>query len=235
MKKHLPFLFISALLFSGCGQARSYAPAVISSSRLNVSSVPVQSVQNHIDEISSAISSVESEIVSETSSAISSAVNTQESSAVSSEAASSQVSSVVSSVSSAISSTAASSKTTSSQQSTAENTVLSSSSFIASSESPVSSTITNGQDIQVISLTSPIVRGQNASITIQGTPGVEYTINVIYKSGPSTAKGLEPKIAGQDGLVTWSWKISPQTTPGTWNIEITGGGASITVPFIVTE
>ncbi|HPF55090.1 MAG TPA: hypothetical protein PLV03_00990 [Clostridiales bacterium] len=132
-------------------------------------------------------------------------------------------------------STVTSSKMTSSQQSAAENSVLSSSSFTASSESPVSSTVTNVQDIQIISLTSPIVHGQDATITIKGTPGVKYTIQVIYKSGASEASGLEPKTAGSNGMVTWSWKVSSRTTPGTWSIEIAGGGASVTVPFVVTE
>lgn len=95
--------------------------------------------------------------------------------------------------------------------------------------------ITSGQGLEVISLTSPIVRGQDASVTVKGKPDVEYTIKVIYKSGPSTAKGLEPKISERDGAVTWRWKVSAKTTAGDWHIEISGGGAEISLPFVVTE
>ena len=87
----------------------------------------------------------------------------------------------------------------------------------------------------MLSLTSPIVRGQDASITIKGKPGIKYTIKVIYKSGASEASGLEPKNAESDGTVTWTWKVGARTTAGDWRIEVSGDGASVTVPFVVTE
>jgi len=48
--------------------------------------------------------------------------------------------------------------------------------------------------INVVSLTSPISRGSQASITINTAPNVLCTIAVYYKSGKSEAQGLEPKI-----------------------------------------
>ena len=44
--------------------------------------------------------------------------------------------------------------------------------------------------LQVISVTSPVTHGANATLTAKTTPGAHCTITVNYKSGPSTASGL---------------------------------------------
>lgn len=61
--------------------------------------------------------------------------------------------------------------------------------------------------IEVVSLTSPISRGAQASITIKTAPNVQCSITVYYKSGASKAKGLEPKNSDENGNCTWSWKV----------------------------
>ena len=224
----LLLLLLCSLLLSACGQAgSSYSPTIITSSRISISSDTDSIVENPVEELSSAVTSAVSPIFSETSSANSSAASSHPTSA-SSKATSSEINSVPSSSSFAESSLATSSKPDSSQQSSTANSAISS----VKSSMPA---ISIGQDLEVTSLTSPIVRGQTASITVKGKPDVEYTIKVIYKSGPSTAKGLEPKISELNGLVTWSWKVSSRTTAGDWSIEVSGDGSSITVPFVVTE
>lgn len=76
-------------------------------------------------------------------------------------------------------------------------------------------------DLTVVSVTSPVKAGSYASVTIRTTPGAYCTITVYYPSGPSTASGLEPKTAGQNGIVTWTWKVGTRTTPGRHRIVIT--------------
>ena len=77
-------------------------------------------------------------------------------------------------------------------------------------------------------------RGEIASVTVQGVPGVEYTITVWYSSGKSSAKGLEPKAAGSDGRVSWSWKIGPNTKPSeSYRITVSGGGQTANFSFSV--
>lgn len=92
--------------------------------------------------------------------------------------------------------------------------------------------------IAVSSLSSPIQRGSNASISIQTSPGANCSISVIYKSGPSNAAGLGPQIANGNGIITWSWKVGTKTTPGTWSIHVScnqgGNSSTISVPFEVT-
>jgi len=90
--------------------------------------------------------------------------------------------------------------------------------------------------INVVSLTSPISRGSQASITINTAPNVLCTIAVYYKSGQSEAQGLEPKNSDGNGNCTWSWKVGNRTTPGEWKIVITAEGAGQTETyFTVTE
>jgi hypothetical protein len=78
--------------------------------------------------------------------------------------------------------------------------------------------------LKVISLTSPVDPGDYATIVVQGKAGKQYSIVVYYKSGPSTAAGLEPKIADASGQVSWTWKIGTRTSAGSWKITISGDG-----------
>lgn len=91
--------------------------------------------------------------------------------------------------------------------------------------------------IQIISLTSPIDPGAEATLTAKTVPGASCTITVYHKSGPSEAQGLEPKTAGANGMVSWTWKVGASTTPGTWRIVVTAtiNGQTYTqeIPFIV--
>jgi len=70
-------------------------------------------------------------------------------------------------------------------------------------------------------LTSPVRRGAGRGPHHQDHPGSGLHITVKYKSGPSHAAGLDPQTAGDDGTVTWSWKVGSSTTPGTWSIVVT--------------
>ena len=89
-------------------------------------------------------------------------------------------------------------------------------------------------ELSVIFLTSPVSPNENATITIKGTPGEEYSITVYYKSGPSKADGLDDKIADADGEVSWTWKIGPRTSAGDWEILISGDAESIS-EYITVE
>lgn len=91
--------------------------------------------------------------------------------------------------------------------------------------------------INVITLSSPTQKGDNASLAITTSPGANCSIKVIYKSGPSNAAGLGSKTADQSGNVSWSWKVGSKTTSGVWNINVTcqanGKSVSQNIPFEV--
>ena len=88
--------------------------------------------------------------------------------------------------------------------------------------------------IVVTYLTDKVKRGNRATLSVSGTPGVTYSIAVYYSSTVSTAKGLEPKSADGDGNVTWSWNVGSRTKPGEHRIVISGGGERITLYFTTT-
>jgi len=91
--------------------------------------------------------------------------------------------------------------------------------------------------IEVVSLTSPIRPGANASLTIRTAPSAPCTITVYYKSGASQAAGLGPQNANAEGLATWRWKVGTRTTPGLWRIVVTaaanGQRSTLEIPFEV--
>ena len=90
------------------------------------------------------------------------------------------------------------------------------------------------QVLKVLSWTNVVHRNEDAMVTIQGKPGVEYDIDVYYSSGISKAEGLENKNADDDGFVTWVWHVGGKTKAGTYKIVITGGGETLTFEFTVT-
>jgi competence protein ComEC len=74
--------------------------------------------------------------------------------------------------------------------------------------------------LQILSVSSPVVPGGDASVRIRTSPGASAQIKVFTKSGVSQAKGLEDAVADKDGYVIWNWKVGSSTAEGTWRIEV---------------
>jgi len=68
-------------------------------------------------------------------------------------------------------------------------------------------------------------RGANATALVKTTPNTSCTIEVDYKSGPSTAQGLGPKTSSATGAVSWTWVVGTRTTTGDWPVVVTCGAA----------
>ncbi len=79
------------------------------------------------------------------------------------------------------------------------------------------------KSFSLVSFTDVVFSGDLASIEIRGKPNTKYSIDVYYKSGKSTAKGLEDKISSSDGLVSFSWTVGSQVTPGIYDVVISDG------------
>ena len=101
-------------------------------------------------------------------------------------------------------------------------------------ESSEEESVSEEVEISLVSITSPISAGSTASITVQGEPDTDYSITVMYSSGPSSADGLETKTSDSDGVVSWSWKIGTRTKEGTYRISISGGGKSFSTSIEIT-
>jgi hypothetical protein len=83
-----------------------------------------------------------------------------------------------------------------------------------------------GAVIHLVSLTSPVKAGSDATVTARVLPrGVRCSITVTYKSGPSHASGLSPRRPSRTGRVTWTWEVGPSTTSGRWPIVVSCGSA----------
>jgi len=82
---------------------------------------------------------------------------------------------------------------------------------------------------QVVSVTSPVSPGADVTLIAKTIPGAQCTITVNYKSGPSTASGLETKMADSSGNVSWTWAVGKSTTAGIWPIVITATSQGNTV------
>ena len=74
--------------------------------------------------------------------------------------------------------------------------------------------------VTVTKRTTAAARNTTASVTIKTTKGAECGIDVQYKSGSSTATGLEAKTANSKGVITWKWLVGRRTTKGRVPISI---------------
>lgn len=90
-------------------------------------------------------------------------------------------------------------------------------------------------NINLVSLTSPISRGSDVTVSIKGLPNTTYDIEVIYSSGESKASGLEDKTSDSEGNVSWTFKVSSNVKPGTYEVKITDGSSNASYSLEVTE
>jgi hypothetical protein len=79
------------------------------------------------------------------------------------------------------------------------------------------------QKIQIIGIEPvPVRPGRKARLIVKTDPGGAVSLSIEYKSGTSKAKHLGDATAGEDGIVAWEWLVSGNTTPGTWELFVTG-------------
>ena len=98
-----------------------------------------------------------------------------------------------------------------------------------------SSSSAAASNINLVSLTSPISRGSDVTVSIKGLPNTTYDIDVIYSSGESKASGLEDKTSDSEGNVSWTFKVSSNVKPGTYEVKITDGEDSASYSLEVND
>jgi hypothetical protein len=69
-------------------------------------------------------------------------------------------------------------------------------------------------------------RGSYVTLQVKTSANKSCSIEVVYKSGPSTAAGLGSKVSNSAGNVSWTWKVGTNTTRGSWPIYVTCGNGS---------
>ena len=102
-------------------------------------------------------------------------------------------------------------------------------------ESSSDSSLVINSNISLVSLDSPVSRGNDVTVSIKGLPNTNYDIDVIYSSGPSKASGLEDKISDSEGNVSWTFKVSSNVKPGTYEVKISDGKDSASYSLEVRD
>jgi hypothetical protein len=88
--------------------------------------------------------------------------------------------------------------------------------------------------IVLVSLTTPIKKGADASLIIQTAPNAGCFLTYVEPSGVvSTAEGLGKKIADGTGLCRWDWKISPTTSAGTGRLSVAAKGPAASFDIVI--
>ena len=72
----------------------------------------------------------------------------------------------------------------------------------------------------LVALISPVRVGHDARITVQTAPDVECMLVLYYRSSAGDIDLSIPKRADRRGLVTWTWRVSPDAAPGTWPLIV---------------
>lgn len=98
-----------------------------------------------------------------------------------------------------------------------------------------SSPRTTSSNINLVSLESPVSKGSDVTVSIKGLPNTTYDIDVIYSSGASKASGLEDKTSDSEGNVSWTFKVSSNVKPGTYEVKISDGKDSASYSLEVTD
>ena len=103
------------------------------------------------------------------------------------------------------------------------------------SSSDSNSNSTSNSNINLVSLDTSVSRGNDVTVSIKGLPNTTYDIDVIYSSGESKASGLEDKTSDSEGNVSWTFKVSSNVKPGTYEVKITDGEDSVSYSLEVTD
>ena len=90
-------------------------------------------------------------------------------------------------------------------------------------------------NINLVGLTSPVSRGGDVTVSIKGLPNTTYDIDVMYSSGESKASGLEDKTSDSEGNVSWTFKVSSNVKPGTYEVKIADGEDNASYSLEVTD
>jgi hypothetical protein len=88
--------------------------------------------------------------------------------------------------------------------------------------------------VKLVSVTSPVRAGADATLVAAAPTGATCSIVVTYKSGPSLAGGLYSQRV-RSGRVSWTWTVGTRTTPGRWPVDVSCGAAgSLHTSFVVS-
>ncbi len=74
--------------------------------------------------------------------------------------------------------------------------------------------------LEVKSLTSPVVQGNNVTLVVKADPGARVSVKMTVPAG-QTAPSIGDKTAGRNGEASFSWKVAKTLPAGSYAIQIT--------------
>ena len=100
---------------------------------------------------------------------------------------------------------------------------------------PTSSPTPTRPGTAIVSISSPVAHGGNATLSATAAPSVSCTLAYTTPAGThSTAGGLGTKNTDSAGKVSWTWKIGSNTNPGTGTVLVSCGGQSASGKIVIT-
>lgn len=90
-------------------------------------------------------------------------------------------------------------------------------------------------DLRVVESATRVRLGEIGFITIQGQPGVRYTVTSSFRTNEGTRSVSQWRVADNNGRATFLWSVGPETIPDTYPVTITGGGKTIELSHTVLE
>jgi hypothetical protein len=88
-------------------------------------------------------------------------------------------------------------------------------------------------EIQIIRSNTTLNRGDIGFITIQGRPGVKYTIQSTFKIRNQTIPVTQWRRADANGQATFNWVVGLESAPGSYPTTISGDGNTIRITHTV--
>ena len=98
---------------------------------------------------------------------------------------------------------------------------------------PQSQSVTVSNSLGIIGDLSTVKRGGTGVIIIHGTPKTQYTIRTSYKLGNKIVPVMQLRTTDKTGVATFNWIVSMETTPGTYDVSISGDGNTVKTTHIV--
>jgi hypothetical protein len=89
--------------------------------------------------------------------------------------------------------------------------------------------------VRIIRSVTTLKRGEIGIITIQGEPGMVYTIETSFAVGSRTIPVNQVRTGDSKGLATFNWVVGEDTVPGTYPVKIYGDGEILNLSHTVLQ
>jgi hypothetical protein len=91
--------------------------------------------------------------------------------------------------------------------------------------------LAGGPMLVVRGYTASVQRGEMATLSVMAGSRQRCYVEIIYGNDPSEVTRLEERLADQLGMLSWTWRVPADTTPGTYPLNIYCSSNAAADPF----